>query len=158
MTVLQHFINKFEGETAREFMDNIEAHIQENYDLIAEWEADGVDELSIKCQLDYIDDIKGTHKLYKGIMTYNDLASFIAANNKKGETVLNVFNYIPFNKAHLEEIKKLVWEEWAETDEELEMVGNITTMKELRQLIVKEAIMGADFQVWNKHFVNCVTN
>ena len=154
-TVLEFFISKFEGETVTEFIDNVQAHIQENEETIEEWEATGVDELSIKCQEEYIEDITSKHKIFKGIMTYNEVVELKNHIENKGLICENIFNKIEFKKAEIENLKEQFIAEWVEEDEEFEMVNNMQTMKEVRAFL-KTNPMGNDWVVYNKHFYSCM--
>ena len=155
-SVMNFFISKFEDEYVSGFVSNIEDHIQENYEMIDEWLEQGVDEKSIECQEEYINDIRYKHKLYKGFMTYGEVKEVLKYYDKKGISCQNIFNRIEFKKANLEELKRLIWEEWAESDEECEMIENITTMKELRAFL-KDEPMGSDWVIINGYFINSIT-
>lgn len=155
VTVLEHFINKFEGKNVDEFIANVREHIRDNEELIREWIEDGVDEQSIDCQEEYIRDIMGKHPIYKGIMTYNQVTEIADYCNKKGLICEDIFNVIEFKKANLEDLKEQIICEWVETDEEQEMIENIKTMKALREFL--KGNMGNDWLIINGKFVSCLT-
>ena len=155
-SVMDYFISKFEDEYVSGFVSNIEEHIQENYEMIDEWLEQGVDEKSIECQEEYIHDIMYKHKLYKGFMTYGEVKEVLSYYDKKGISCQNIFGRVEFKKVNLEELKRLIWEEWVESDEECEMIENITTMKELRAFL-KDEPMGSDWVIINGYFINSVT-
>ena len=169
-TVLEFFISKFEGETINEFISNIDEHIQENYDLIEEWIEQGVDEKSIECQEDYIRDIMSKHKLYKGIMTYDEVVQFKKFCEKKGESCEHIFYYIQINKSNLEALKSMVWkdglgysdeatfeEEKVREEKMLEAFEEIKTITDFRKFLKEfEVCEYYGFVNYKKHLVSFI--
>lgn len=168
-TVLEFFISKFEGQTVADFLSNVEAHVEENYDLIEEWIDDGVDELSIKCQEDYIRDIQSTHKLYKGIMTYDEVKAYVKYCDKQGEDCESIFIYEKVCKSNFDNVKHALYEsclsvsdayeeeEIAEEERMRDAFNEITTIKALKQWLQDFDIEGNyGVKIWKGHIIDSI--
>jgi len=111
MVVIDFLVKRFEADTINGFLQNVDEEILNNEELIREWEEDGVDDQSIICQQEYGDGLTNKFKLYKGILTYDEVKEIKAFVEKKtGEKIKYIFDYELMKAANIEALKELVYD------------------------------------------------
>lgn len=93
-----------------------------------------------------------------GNLTLMDISNFIKRTENR-EDVRVCEDYIcaiPLTKANIDSLRRMVADEWAETNEEFNEVMDINTITGLEDFIRENVICGTDWQIYKDHFVSCV--